>query len=113
MVYKVGGSSLETGHAAAYCGIILGQWVNILSRRTEQTLFTRYLFTNKQLWGSFFLSILAVLTMIYVKAVSAWFGFGAMSFHDWRYPAMGAVLILVLHEGRKFIKKISYFRFLV
>jgi Ca2+-transporting ATPase len=104
MVYKVGGSSLEAGHAAAYCGIILAQWVNILSLRTEQTIFTRYLFANRQLWGSFLVSILAVLTMIYVKSVSVWFGFGPMSLHDWGYPAMGAILILALHEGRKLLK---------
>ena len=107
MVYHIGGSSIETGRAAAYSGIILCQYMNILSRRTEQTLFTRYLLTNKQLWGSFLISILAVLTMIYIKGVSIWFGFGRMSLHDWMYPAIGALVFLVWHEGRKLFTKLS------
>jgi len=101
MVHHVGGASVEAGRAAAYCGIILCQYVNILSRRTEQTIFTPYLFTNPQLWGSFLISIVAVMILIYPPAISIWFGFEALSLSDWMYPIIGMLVFLFWHEGRK------------
>jgi Ca2+-transporting ATPase len=101
MVYHVGGASVETGRAAAYCGIILCQYVNILSRRTEQTIFTSYLFSNKQLWASFALSLIAVMVLIYPKNVAIWFGFEPLSLQHWAYPIMGALFFLFLQEAHK------------
>lgn len=101
MVHHVGGASVETGRAAAYCGIILCQYVNILSRRTEVSIFTRYLFTNKQLWGSFVISLAAVFLLVYVGSVSIWFGFEPLSLSQWGYPVIGAMVFLFWHEIRK------------
>ena len=101
MTHHFGGASVETGRAAAYSAIILCQFINILSRRTERTIFTSYLFTNKQLWASFLISIIAVLILIYPKSVSVWFGFAPMSLHNWIYPAIGALVFLFWHETRK------------
>ena len=103
MVHHIAGGSVESGRAAAYCGIILCQYINILSRRTERSIFTSYLFTNKQLWVSFLISIVAVMILIYIKSVSIWFGFDAMILSDWAYPIIGAVVFLAWHEGRKLI----------
>jgi Ca2+-transporting ATPase len=103
MVHHLGGASVEAGRAAAYCGIILCQYVNILSRRTERTIFTPYLFANPQLWGSFLISIIAVLVLIYPPAVSIWFGFEALTLTHWIYPAIGAAVFLFWHESRKLI----------
>ncbi len=103
MVHHIAGGSIEAGRAAAYCGIILCQYINILSRRTEKSIFTSYLFTNKQLWGSFLISIIAVMILIYIKSVSIWFGFDALSLSDWLYPIIGATVFLAWHEGRKLL----------
>lgn len=103
MVYHVTGGSVEMGRAAAYAGIILCQYVNILSRRTEQTIFTRYLFTNKQLWGAFLFSLIAVMILIYPKSVAVWFGFEALTLGDWMYPMIGALVFLFWHESRKLL----------
>ncbi len=105
MVHKVEGASLASGRAAAYLGIVFGQFMNILSARTEKSFFSRYLFTNPQLWISFAISLALISVIIYVKSVSAWFGFEAVSLPHLIYPAMGGLLILVLHEGEKLIKK--------
>ncbi|MBU1018052.1 cation-translocating P-type ATPase [Patescibacteria group bacterium] len=103
MVYHVTGGSVEMGRAAAYAGIILCQYVNILSRRTEHTIFTRYLFTNPQLWGSFLISLIAVMILIYPPSISIWFGFEALTLGYWMYPMIGALVFLFWHEGRKLL----------
>ena len=101
MVHKIGGASVEAGRAAAYMGIIFCQWINILSRRTERTMFTSYLFTNPYLWGSFLFSLVAILILIYVPAVSVWFGFDAVPLEALMYPALGAFFFLLMHEKGK------------
>lgn len=103
MVHVVMGASLESGHAAAYIGIILCQFMNILSRRTERTIFTRYLFTNRKLWGSFLISIALITLLVYVPAISIWFEFDSLSLQQLLYPLTGALVFLGLHEGRKVI----------
>jgi Ca2+-transporting ATPase len=107
MVHHFAGASVETGRAAAYCGIILCQYVNILSRRTENTIFTRYLFTNKQLWGSFIISIIAVMILIYPPSVSIWFGFEPLTIAQWMYPITGALVFLFWQEVRKMLLRIK------
>ena len=104
MVYKFGTGTIESGRAAAYTGIIFSQFINILSRRTERTIFTRYLFTNPQLWGSFAISLIAISLLIYIPAISVWFGFGALSGHDLIYPLVGAAVFLIWHEVGKLLK---------
>jgi len=104
MVYKFGSGNVESARAAAYTGIIFCQFVNILSRRTERTIFTSYLFTNKQLWGSFLISLVAISLLIYVPAVALWFGFDSLSASDLMYPAIGALAFLVLHELGKALR---------
>ena len=107
MVHYVGGKSVESGRAAAYCGIMVCQWLNILSRRSDKTIFSRYLFTNPQLWVSLLISILIVLGLIYIKGIAIWFGFDILSLKDWIYPAIGAVIFLFWHEARKLFLKIK------
>ncbi len=36
------------------------------------------------------------------------FGFDRMSLHDWMYPAIGALVLLAWHEGRKLIKNFKF-----
>lgn len=103
MVYIYGTGTLEAGHAAAYVGIIFCQFMNILSRRVDGTIFTDYLFTNPQLWGSFLISLGAISVLLYVPQVSIWFGFAALSATDLVYPVAGAVFFLILHETGKIL----------
>ena len=107
MIHYIGGASVEAGRAGAYISMILCQFMNILSRRTEKTIFTSYLFTNPQLWGSFVISLIAISILIYLPQVSIWFGFEGLSFYNWMYPVMGALVFLGWHEGRKVICKIK------
>lgn len=110
MVHKIGGAPVEAGRAAAYLSIILCQYINILCHRTEKTVFTRYLFTNPQLWGALLISFLLVQVLIYQKNVSYWFGFSGLTLSQWLYPAIGAVVILFWHEVRKVFLKTKELR---
>ncbi len=101
MVHHISGASLEAGRAAAYTAIIFCQFMNILSRRTERTIFTPYLFANKQLWGSFLISLAAIALLIYVPSIAVWFGFEALHLSYLVYPIVGALWFLILHEGEK------------
>lgn len=105
MVYLYGSGTVPAGQAAAYSGIILCQFVNILSRRTEKTIFTRYFFTNPQLWGSFLFSVIAVAILIYIPKISIWFSFDALKLTDWIYPLIGAAVFLFWHETGKMIAR--------
>ncbi|MBN1258302.1 cation-transporting P-type ATPase, partial [Candidatus Peregrinibacteria bacterium] len=101
MVHHFGGMSKEAGRAAAYMSIILCQFMNILSRRTERTLFTRYFFTNPQLWGSFLFSAIAVSILIYAPWINVWFGFAPVPLRFLWYPALGVLVFLFWHELKK------------
>lgn len=105
MVYNFGSGTVEAGRAAAYTGIIFCQFVNILSRRTEKTMFTKYLFTNPQLWGSFAISLIAIAILIYTPSIAIWFGFNSLSGMDLIYPLMGAAVFLFWHEVGKLLKR--------
>lgn len=105
MLYHVHGTSIESARAATYCAIILSQYINILSRRTESSIFTKYLFSNKQLWISLGISILTVMILIY-SPMAIWLGFKSIKIQYWIYPTMSAVFFLILHEGRKLIHTI-------
>ena len=108
MVYHFGSGSVETARAAAYCTIILCQFINILSHRTERTIFTSYLFTNPQLWGSFLISIIAIAILIYTPVIAIWFGFNGLTLTDWIFPLIGGLIFLGWHEGRKSIFNNAY-----
>jgi Ca2+-transporting ATPase len=104
MVYKFGSGTIEAGRAAAYTGIIFCQFINILSRRTSRTIFTPYLFTNPQLWGSFVISLVAISLLIYIPSIAIWFGFDSLSRADLMYPLIGALVFLIWHEAGKLVK---------
>lgn len=91
-------ANLAQAQAAAYGGLVVCQLVNVLSERTEQSFFSRYLFTNRNLWLSIALSAAAVWAIIHVAGLSVWFGFGALPLRHWAYPFGGALAFLLLHE---------------
>ncbi len=95
------GAPLGAAQAAAYVGIVLTQYVNILSRRTEGSVFGRYLFANRPMWLALLVSFAAVVTMVSVPAVGVWFGFEPLRSGDWLWPAGGALAVLGCFELKK------------
>ncbi len=95
------GAPLGAAQAAAYVGIVLTQYVNILSRRTEGSVFVRHLFSNRQMWLALVVSFLAVLTMVSIPSIGVWFGFEPLRAADWLWPAGGALFVLSCFELKK------------
>jgi len=111
MVHSNGGS-LGMSQAAAFTGIVLAQYANILSRRTSQTVFSRYLFSNKFLWNALGVSLIIVLLIINIPIIAIWFGFESMRYQDWIWPITGVLIFLFIFEMKKLIfgrKKVNDF----
>ncbi len=104
MVLASGGST-GMAQAAAFTGIVLTQYVNILSRRTDDTVFGRYLFANRQLWLALLVSSVVVAVIVSVPAVGLWFGFEPMRLEHWIWPVGGAVVFLGCFEAKKLLRR--------
>jgi Ca2+-transporting ATPase len=75
--------------------------MNILSRRTEKTVFTRYLFTNKFLWATLAISLFFVFAIVYVPLLQYFLQTAGLAPLHWLFIIGGAVVYLMLHEIRK------------
>lgn len=100
MVISSGGSA-GMAQAAAFLGIVLIQYVNIASRRTARSVFSRHLFSNRQLNLSLLLSFGVVAAITSLQGVGAWFGFEPLRLRDWLWPAIAALVFLACFELRK------------
>lgn len=76
-----------------YLTIVLAQLANILQRRSEFGLFTRYQWHNKTLWGAYALSLTLVGLIIY-SPLNSYFHSAPLGIVDWLY-AITAMLIFV------------------
>jgi Ca2+-transporting ATPase len=100
MVLQTGGSE-SMAQAATFLGILLIQYVNILSRRTLGSVFSGYLFSNPQLWLSLGLSFAVVSLITGNPDVASWFGFEALRLQDWLWPVLSALVFLGCFELKK------------
>ena len=89
--------------AAAFLGIVLIQYMNILSRRSAGSVFGRYLFANRPLLASLVLSFAIVATITSNGSVGAWFGFEALRPQDWTWPVAAAAIFLASFEVKKWL----------
>jgi Ca2+-transporting ATPase len=101
----VAGGSTGTAQAAAFAGIVLTQYANILSRRTSGSVFGSQLFTNRQLWLAISVSLIVVAVIVTVPAIGLWFGFEPMSLTDWIWPFAGAFVFLACFEAKKLLSR--------
>ncbi len=101
LMVKLGGGSTGTAQAAAFAGIILAQYVNILSRRTEETIFAPSLFSNRQIWFALGISFAVVAGIVTVPEIGNWFGFEPLRAADWIWPIGGAAAYLACFEAKK------------
>jgi Ca2+-transporting ATPase len=100
MVLATGGTS-AMAQAGAFAGIVLAQYVNILSRRSNTSVVGRHTFANRQLWVALVASFVLVSVMVSVPAIGIWFGFEPLRPQDWLWPSAGALVFLLCFEGRK------------
>lgn len=95
-----------TATSITYTSIIFIQFMNILSRRTNgKSILSRYLRSNKKLLASFWLSILMIIILIYIPAISNYFWFWRMKLIDRIFPIWGWLLFLIIRETQKYIQR--------
>ncbi len=80
-----------------YLTIVLAQLANILQRRSEHGLFTRYQLHNKTLWGAYALSLTLVGLIIY-SPLNTYFNSAPLGIVDWLYAIAAAVIFVSVRE---------------
>lgn len=89
-----------------YVTIMMGQFVNILSRRHEhQSIWNRYFWSNPILLGSIVLSLLMMCIVIYTPFIQIYVRTANLTINDWAYALLGGVAMLVAHEIRKLFRR--------
>ncbi len=100
MVLHSGGTT-EMAQAGAFLGIVLIQYVNILSRRSATSIFSRHLFSNLPLWLALAFSFVLVAVITGVSQVGNWFDFHSLRPGDWAWPISAAAIFLAVMELKK------------
>ena len=85
-----------------YLTIVLCQLANILMRRSQHGLFTRYQFHNRQLWGAYALSLTAVLSIIYIPFMQNLFLTAPLGISDWLYALGAMVIFIAIREFQRY-----------
>ncbi len=80
--------------ALTYLTLILCLLANVLLRRTEDGIFSRYQLHNKGLWLAMGLSLLSIMVIIYVPWISSYFHTAPLDLIDW-LTALGATAIFI------------------
>jgi Ca2+-transporting ATPase len=81
-----------------YLTIVLCQLFNILQRRSQQGLFTRYQFHNKSLWFAMLLSITCVVNIIYNPWIAPYFHASSLGVSDWLCALGAAAIFIAIRE---------------
>ncbi len=105
------GASMNTSFymqatALTYLTIVLCQMLNILQRRSQNGLFTRYQFHNKQLWIAMLFSLFCVGNIIYNPAVAPYFGAGPLKISDWIFALGAAAIFVAVREIQRYFYKL-------
>ncbi len=89
-----------------YVTIMMGQFVNILSRRHEsQSIWNRYFWRNPILLASIVFSLLMMCLVIYTPFIQTYVRTAGLTLGDWAYALLGGAAMLVAHEIRKFFRR--------
>jgi Ca2+-transporting ATPase len=88
-----------------YLTLILCLLVNVLQRRSQNGLFTKYQLHNKALWYAMGLSLFSIVNIIYNPWIAPYFHSAPLGFADW-LTALGATAIFVaIREFQRHNKK--------
>jgi len=90
-----------------YVTLVVISWVNILYKRisANESLFTRYVWSNWRLWVSIGVSLLLVFVLVYVPAPSQFLQTAPLTLGDWLYAGLGSLLYLAVYEAVKRVNR--------
>lgn len=90
-----------------YLTIVLCQLANILQRRSENGIFTRYQLHNRMLWGAYALSLICVLAILY-SPLNIYFASGPLGVIDWLLALGAAAIFISIREFGRHNRKHSF-----
>lgn len=83
--------------ALTYLTLILCLLVNVLQRRSQHGLFTRYQFHNRGLWIAMILSLASIVAIIY-SPINSYFHSAPLGFADWMTALAATALFITIRE---------------
>jgi Ca2+-transporting ATPase len=89
-----------------YITIVFCQWMNILSRRAgEESVFSRYIWTNRNLLISYAVTFFFILNIVYNPFITPYLQTGPLSVIDWTYAVIAAITYLLIREFVKLMAR--------
>ena len=95
----------ERAITITFVSIIFGQYANLLSRRTNEFILSKYLFSNRNLMLAFALSLTCILLIVYVPVLNLCFHTAPLHLTDWLLPLASGFLCLIIYESRKYWRR--------
>ena len=89
-----------------YLTIVLAQLANILQRRSEHGIFTRYQLHNRLLWGAYALSLFCVILIIY-SPLNVYFASGPLGITDWAFALLATGIFIAVRELERYSRQHS------
>ncbi len=89
-----------------YITIVLCQFMNLLLVRSDESesLFTRYLWSNKKLLAAFAISFFCIFNIIYNPIIQPYFHAAPLSVTDWFYAILAAALYLSIRLFQRYTR---------
>jgi Ca2+-transporting ATPase len=88
---------------STYITIIMCCFMNLLIGRTKTSTISRYVFSNRNLWIAFGISIFCMINIIYNPIINKVFGSNVLNFVDWLYILAAAGIFFIIRECAKLI----------
>ncbi len=95
----------EKALTITFLSITFGQYANLLSRRTYESVLNRYLFSNTYLLAAFVISIASLLLVVYVPLFNVYFHTAPLQVLDWIFPLTAFTVCLFIYELKKKMSK--------
>jgi len=92
-----------------YLTIVLCQFMNLLLVRSSENdkFFSKYLFSNKKLLAAFAFSFCCILLIMYNPAIRPYLGAGPLTFSDWLWAFLAAILYSSVRLFQRYTSKHS------
>ena len=84
-----------------YVTIVFVQWMNIMSRRTDESVFSSYIFSNRRLLIGYLISIFLILNISYNPYIAPFLYAGPLKILDWGYAFLMGLIYLFIREFYK------------
>ena len=95
----------ERAITITFVSIIFGQYANLLSRRTNDFVISKYLFSNRNLLWAFALSLTCILLIVYVPILNLCFHTAPLHSTDWFLPLGCSIICMAIYETQKYWRR--------